>query len=433
MPRTFKDEAAKHDWETGVLTDFTSQENSVIQSGQYCQTLCQALIKAADANMSKTSYRLLLYLSGLYPFSDRYIDLPSQSELALRLGVTRQSINTAQAEIQAAGLWDFRVEKWKGRNLSTRQMSKTVSKKVDTCQKNLTPYQKDFTPSQKDLTPQPLEPSHSNGSSTPQISSDLLKKRERESENNFFGEKALEPEQGGTLTTERESQAAHANDDLTQRSTNYTQGGICSGQGAAGNFKTYVSFESTTCNWVDYDCPGYGGSDPNYFVYRRAKTLLLAQERQRQKDEGKRRVKLIDEFDSYTCACIATGGARDYDKWVSDGRPLEPPLVVPKAAAAKPSEAVQSESPLTNQAKSLVLDQPPDFSPPPVSTADIERVLGNRRRLLQKLFEEGKFDEMQEKLTTWLAAKDCPVDALLKDQPWSLTVTGGRIALEVKA
>jgi hypothetical protein len=72
---------------------------------------------AIDADLSKTAYRLWMYLSATYPFGDYDVELPSQTELGVRLNVSRQTINLAAAELQAAGLWDFWPEKWKGRNL----------------------------------------------------------------------------------------------------------------------------------------------------------------------------------------------------------------------------------------------------------------------------------------------------------------------------
>ncbi|MBD1995175.1 hypothetical protein H6G00_00845 [Leptolyngbya sp. FACHB-541] len=178
MPRKFSSEADKQAWEETVLEDFKAQEQAVIEAELYCQNLCEALIKATDANLSKTSYRLLNYLNALYPFGDRYIDMPNQGELALRLGVTRQSINTAQAEIESAGLWSFRIEKWRGRNLSvkkSRQVSKKfdtpdddqVSNSSDTVSKKADSSTEDLTLCQLNLTPQPLEVSSSKDSGSP--------------------------------------------------------------------------------------------------------------------------------------------------------------------------------------------------------------------------------------------------------------------------
>jgi hypothetical protein len=75
--------------------------------------------------LTKTEHRLFWYLFKL----DRYgsgTDIPSQSEIAIHLGVSRKAINQAQATLERLGLWEFRVTKWKGRNLAAKGVSSSA-------------------------------------------------------------------------------------------------------------------------------------------------------------------------------------------------------------------------------------------------------------------------------------------------------------------
>jgi hypothetical protein len=190
-----------------VKTRFQVVESKVLDSNKekFFRLPYGTALEAIDADLSKTAYRLWIYLSANYPFGDCDVELPSQTELGIRLGVSRQAINIAAAEIQAAGLWDFWADKWKGRNLKgygvsdsegvkkNRQVSKkddTVSKKDDTrCRKKMTPCQKKSTPCQKNMTPDEPEPLPNNDSSTPQTLqtySDFIKTLSEEERANFL-------------------------------------------------------------------------------------------------------------------------------------------------------------------------------------------------------------------------------------------------------
>lgn len=68
--------------------------------------------------LTKTDHRLFWYLFKLERLGDCFVDLPSQSEIALALGVSRQSINQSQAKLQELGLWDFKISGWKALNLA---------------------------------------------------------------------------------------------------------------------------------------------------------------------------------------------------------------------------------------------------------------------------------------------------------------------------
>lgn len=132
-----------------VKTRFQVVESKVLDSDKekFFKLPYSTALEAIDADLSKTAYRLWIYLSANYPFGDCDVELPSQTELGIRLGVSRQAVNIAAAEIQAAGLWDFWADKWKGRNLKGYGVSGSESiKKIDRCQKKMTPSQKKMTP-----------------------------------------------------------------------------------------------------------------------------------------------------------------------------------------------------------------------------------------------------------------------------------------------
>lgn len=95
--------------------------------------------------LTKTDHRLFWYLFKLERWGDRFVDLPSQSKIALVLGVCRQSINQSQAKLQELGLWDFKTTGWKARNL-VGPKSYTVLEKTDTeLEKNETDIHKENT------------------------------------------------------------------------------------------------------------------------------------------------------------------------------------------------------------------------------------------------------------------------------------------------
>ncbi|ARV58089.1 hypothetical protein BZZ01_05070 [Nostocales cyanobacterium HT-58-2] len=67
--------------------------------------------------LTKTDRRLFWYLFKLERWGDHFVDLPSQSEIALELGVRRETINQSQAKLQSLGLFDFKITGWKAKNL----------------------------------------------------------------------------------------------------------------------------------------------------------------------------------------------------------------------------------------------------------------------------------------------------------------------------
>lgn len=96
--------------------------------------------------LTKTDRRLFWYLFKLEQWGDRFIDLPSESEIASALGVSRQSINQSQAKLQKLELWDFKTTGWKARNL-VGPKSYTISEKTDAdSEKNATNIHEECAP-----------------------------------------------------------------------------------------------------------------------------------------------------------------------------------------------------------------------------------------------------------------------------------------------
>ncbi|WP_414590160.1 hypothetical protein, partial [Scytonema sp. PCC 10023] len=71
----------------------------------------------ASDQLTKTDHRLFWYLFKLERWGDRFVELPSQTEIALELGVRRETINQSQARLQNLGLFDFKIIKWQVKNL----------------------------------------------------------------------------------------------------------------------------------------------------------------------------------------------------------------------------------------------------------------------------------------------------------------------------
>lgn len=78
--------------------------------------------------LTKTDYRLFLYLFKLERWGDRFVELPSQSEIALCLGVCRETINQSQARLQNLGLFDFKITGWKVKNLVAPRSNDKLNK-----------------------------------------------------------------------------------------------------------------------------------------------------------------------------------------------------------------------------------------------------------------------------------------------------------------
>ena len=156
MPRKFATVAERQEWERVTLAYLGDLEQSVRDRQLYCQLSSDALIRAVDAALPKTAYRLFLFLCAIFPFSGHRYQMPTQAELALRLGVTRKAVNVAQGQIEDAGLWQFWIKRWDGQNLaSTRADGAELP--VTPNNRNDAPGNQKVTPVDQKVTPQPLE------------------------------------------------------------------------------------------------------------------------------------------------------------------------------------------------------------------------------------------------------------------------------------
>ncbi|MFP5273788.1 helix-turn-helix domain-containing protein [Coleofasciculus sp.] len=93
-------------------------EQTAIHKESFYRLRAEVGLRIANLNLSATALKLWIYLCSLFPFGDRESQMPTQGELALRLGVSRRTIIRASLELKDAALWDFRVQRWKGKNLT---------------------------------------------------------------------------------------------------------------------------------------------------------------------------------------------------------------------------------------------------------------------------------------------------------------------------
>lgn len=211
MPRKFATAADRTQWEQTTLAYLGDLEASARDKQLYCQLSSDALIKAVDAELPKTAYRLFLFLCAIFPFSGHRYPMPTQAELALRLGVSRKAVNVAQGQIEDAGLWQFWIKRWDGQNLAATHSDSADLPVTPGNQNDARCHQK-VTPLHQKVTPQPLEPSYTNGFERPldlyRSDLDPFKKREREDVQNFGQPKSLavpEPYHNGLAESNIES------------------------------------------------------------------------------------------------------------------------------------------------------------------------------------------------------------------------------------
>jgi hypothetical protein len=81
----------------------------------------------SSEQLTKTDHRLFWYLFKLERWGDRFVELPSQAEIAHELGVRRETINSSQAKLQKLGLWDFKVSRWQAKNLVGPKANKVLN------------------------------------------------------------------------------------------------------------------------------------------------------------------------------------------------------------------------------------------------------------------------------------------------------------------
>ncbi|MBW4455822.1 MAG: helix-turn-helix domain-containing protein [Nostoc indistinguendum CM1-VF10] len=77
--------------------------------------------------LSGAEYDLWLYLWELDPFGDRWVKIPTPSEIAKHLNVDRRTIQRASNTLQEFGLFEFEVKRWRCKNTTVSTKTKFVS------------------------------------------------------------------------------------------------------------------------------------------------------------------------------------------------------------------------------------------------------------------------------------------------------------------
>ena len=77
--------------------------------------------------LTAIDFRLFWYLSSFDRYGDEK-DIPSQSEIALYLGVSRRSIVSSAARLEALGLFEFKISKWRALNTSVSTQTSHAEK-----------------------------------------------------------------------------------------------------------------------------------------------------------------------------------------------------------------------------------------------------------------------------------------------------------------
>src|SRR6476469_8430049 len=76
-------------------------------------------------NLTGAEMKLWLYLQKIDRYGDKWKDLPSPQEFAIRLGLSRRTVEKAAARLDELGLYTFRVGSWQGANSSAARAQQT--------------------------------------------------------------------------------------------------------------------------------------------------------------------------------------------------------------------------------------------------------------------------------------------------------------------
>ena len=77
--------------------------------------------------LSGAEYDLWLYLWELDPFGDRWVEIPTPSEIARQLNVDRRTIQRASNTLQEFGLFEFEIKRWRVKNTTVSNKTKSAS------------------------------------------------------------------------------------------------------------------------------------------------------------------------------------------------------------------------------------------------------------------------------------------------------------------
>lgn len=126
--------------------------SQIIQKETFFKLTAQIMQRLRNAGLTAAEYKFFMYLCEMESLGNRYIQLPSQSAIALELGLSRKTVNQAQSKLQRLGLFDFKVAKWECRNLMGAYADEYMEQKTAPCNQNVTPCNQNVTGSEKNVT-----------------------------------------------------------------------------------------------------------------------------------------------------------------------------------------------------------------------------------------------------------------------------------------
>jgi biotin operon repressor len=150
-------------------TRTATQNNEVsARKSKFIQIQGSDVDRLLKSDLTGAEYKVYLYLCNLDPFGNRFVDLPSQSQIALELGLSRKTVNQAQAKLERLGLFEFKISNWKGRNLTGSRTQTDSPDEVTPVPKITHPVTKTLHPEAETLhlVPEMLHPLSSNPDST---------------------------------------------------------------------------------------------------------------------------------------------------------------------------------------------------------------------------------------------------------------------------
>lgn len=83
--------------------------------------------------LTESERRVFWYLFKLDRYGSRFVDLPSQKEMAIALNLSTRSIRRAIIKLEEMGLFDFKIFRWQGRNLAgyyNRETPREISRET---------------------------------------------------------------------------------------------------------------------------------------------------------------------------------------------------------------------------------------------------------------------------------------------------------------
>lgn len=79
-------------------------------------------------NLTAAEMKLWLYLQKLDRYGEKFKDLPTPKELAIRLGLSKRTVEKAMFRLNELGLYVIRIKQWEGVNSSAARAHQTAKK-----------------------------------------------------------------------------------------------------------------------------------------------------------------------------------------------------------------------------------------------------------------------------------------------------------------